>query len=152
MKVMVTYWARTRRRLFGCCPEDDSGQDDDFCFAPNWSLRVLARAHSKKEAGNGDVGHYGGGRVTEGIGGKACGLEQVSQQLACDGFLAFGCWVCVVIGTKEGTKEGTQGRSHVCAFREVKGVVLDIVLERCSQTACGRAHSACDHWRATTPG
>jgi hypothetical protein len=72
--------------LFGCCPEDDSGQEDDFCFARNWSLRVLAGAHSKKEAGNGDVCYYGGGRVKEGIGGKACGLEQVSQQLGGDGF------------------------------------------------------------------
>jgi hypothetical protein len=45
-----------------------------------------------------------------------------------------------------------QGRSHVGAARDVKGDVLEMVPERHSQTACGRAHSACDHWRATTPG
>jgi hypothetical protein len=45
-----------------------------------------------------------------------------------------------------------QGRSHVGTSWEVKGAVLDMVPERRSQTACGSAHSACNHWRATTPG
>ena len=62
--------------------------------------------------------------------------------------MTFGSWVGVIIGSEQ----GTQGRSHVGASRDVKGAVLEMVPERRSQTACGTAHSACDHWRATTPG
>jgi hypothetical protein len=67
--------------------------------------------------------------------------EQVTQQLGCDGFLSVRRGVGVIVSPEQ----GTQGRSHVGASREVKGAVLDMVPERRSQTACGTAHSACDH-------
>jgi hypothetical protein len=104
--------------------------------------------HGEEEACNSDVCRYGWGRVTEGNGGKASGVVQETQQLGGDGLLAFGSWVGVIIGSEQ----GTQGRSHVGASRDVKAAVLDMVPEQQSQTACSTAHSACDHWRATTPG
>ena len=107
-----------------------------------------AGSHGKEEACDGDVCCYGWGRVTEGNGGKASQVVQETQQLGVDGLLAFGSGVGVIIGPEQ----GTQGRLHVGASQDVKGAVLDMVPERRSQTACGTAHSACDHWRATTPG
>jgi hypothetical protein len=62
--------------------------------------------------------------------------------------LAVGCWVCVFIGSEQ----GTQGRSHIGATHDVKGAVLDIVPEQHSQTDCGSVHSACNHRRPTMPG
>ncbi len=134
--------------MLGFCSEDDAGQNYDFCFARDWSSGVFAGAHGEEEACDGDVCRYGGGRVTEGNGGKASGFEQETQQLGGDGLLAFGSWVGVIIGSEQ----GTQGRSHVGASRDVKGAVLEMVPERRSQTACGTAHSACDHWVLTVSG
>ena len=136
--------------MFGFCSEDDARQNYNFCFAGDQGGGVFTGSHGEEEACDGDVGSHGGGRVTEGNGGKASGVVHETQQLGGDGLLPFRGGAGVIIGSEQ----GTQGRSHVGAPRDVKGAVLDMVPERRSQTAChtSTAHSACDHWQATTPG
>jgi hypothetical protein len=69
----------------------------------------------------------------------------VSQQFGGDRFLAFGDGIGIVEGAEEGTDSGSQ----VGAVRFVQGAWLEMLPKRQSQTACGIAQSACDHWLLT---
>ncbi len=78
-------WVSWVDELLGRRSEDDPRQNDDFCFAGHGCRGVLAGSHGKEKS-DCDVGHYRGGRVSEGIGGKARGLEQELSARNMDGW------------------------------------------------------------------
>jgi hypothetical protein len=108
---------------------------DAFGPASGWCERVFAGPHGEEESANDYVC-----RVVVLVGAELPAmreLEQTSEELGSDGFLATGWGVNVV----ESFEEGSEGWPKLGAVLDVNGALFETTPERRSQVACGSPQS-----------
>ena len=79
-------------------PKNDATNSNSLGSTQLCGLCVFTGSHGEEESANHKICRARLGRVSRVVGSAGKELEELSEELGCDGLLAFGRWIGVVEG------------------------------------------------------